>query len=241
MSAARERVGARVRVRVDEPVGEQVPGDQTSRTSAAPWTTRRVAASFPDMVADPGGARTHNRRMPGEKPIAENRKARHDYHFLERFEAGIVLTGSEVKSLRQGRVSLQQAYADVREGEAWLVGAHIDPYEQAGIQNHEPERDRKLLLHRRGAGLALRQGAREGPDARSRRASTSRTAARSWSSRSRGARSSATSGASSRSATPTARSSARSKRGAEPLERRRQLAHPLDHARRRRRGPGRSR
>ena len=73
--------------------------------------------------------------MAGEKPIAENRKARHDYHFLERFEAGIVLTGSEVKSLRQGRVSLQQAYADVREGEAWLVGAHIDPYEQAGIQN----------------------------------------------------------------------------------------------------------
>ena len=87
--------------------------------------------------------------MAGEKAIAENRKARHDYHFLERFEAGIVLTGSEVKSLREGRVSLQQAYADVREGEAWLVGAHIDPYEQAGIQNHEPERDRKLLLHRR--------------------------------------------------------------------------------------------
>jgi SsrA-binding protein len=87
--------------------------------------------------------------MAGQKPIAENRKARHDYHFLERFEAGIVLTGSEVKSLRDGRVSLQQAYADVREGEAWLVGAHIDTYDQAGIQNHEPERDRKLLLHRR--------------------------------------------------------------------------------------------
>ena len=87
--------------------------------------------------------------MAGEKPIAENRKARHDYHFLERFEAGIVLSGSEVKSLREGRVSLQQSYADVRDGEAWLVGAHIDTYDQAGIQNHEPERDRKLLLHRR--------------------------------------------------------------------------------------------
>jgi len=101
--------------------------------------------------------------MAGEKPIAENRKARHDYHFLERFEAGLVLTGSEVKSLREGRVSLQQsyadvrdgrvslqqAYADVREGEAWLIGAHIDTYDQAGIQNHEPERDRKLLLRRR--------------------------------------------------------------------------------------------
>ncbi|MEP6909938.1 MAG: SsrA-binding protein SmpB [Actinomycetota bacterium] len=87
--------------------------------------------------------------MAGQKPIAENRKARHDYQLLERFEAGIVLTGSEVKSLRAGRVSLQQSYADVREGEAWLIGAHIDTYDQAGIQNHEPERDRKLLLHRR--------------------------------------------------------------------------------------------
>jgi SsrA-binding protein len=85
----------------------------------------------------------------GEKPIAENRKARHDYHFLERFEAGLALSGSEVKSLREGRASLQQAYADVREGEAWLIGAHIDTYDQAGITNHEPDRDRKLLLHRR--------------------------------------------------------------------------------------------
>ena len=85
----------------------------------------------------------------GEKLIVENRKARHDYHFLERFEAGLVLAGSAVKSLREGRASLQQAYADVREGEAWLVGAHIDAYDQAGIQNHDPDRDRKLLLHRR--------------------------------------------------------------------------------------------
>ena len=97
----------------------------------------------------PQRAPTYNRCMAGEKPIAENRKARHDYQLLERYEAGIVLTGSEVKSLRDGRVSLQQAYADVREGEAWLIGAHIDTYDQAGIQNHEPERDRKLLLHRR--------------------------------------------------------------------------------------------
>ncbi|HET7856625.1 MAG TPA: SsrA-binding protein SmpB [Gaiellaceae bacterium] len=85
----------------------------------------------------------------GEKLIAENRKARHDYHFLERFEAGLVLAGSEVKSLREGRASLQQAYADVREGEVWLVGAHIDAYDQAGMRNHEPDRERKLLLHRR--------------------------------------------------------------------------------------------
>ena len=87
--------------------------------------------------------------MAGQKPIAENRKARFDYQFLERLEAGLVLTGSEVKSLREGRVSLAQAYADVRDGEAWLVGVHIDPYDQAGARNHEPERDRKLLMHRR--------------------------------------------------------------------------------------------
>ncbi|MGH2922103.1 MAG: SsrA-binding protein SmpB [Gaiellaceae bacterium] len=85
----------------------------------------------------------------GEKLIAENRKARHDYHLVERFEAGLVLTGSEVKSLREGRASLQQAYADVRDGEAWLIGAHIDTYDQAGVANHDPVRDRKLLLHRR--------------------------------------------------------------------------------------------
>jgi SsrA-binding protein len=85
----------------------------------------------------------------GEQLITDNRKARHDYHLVERFEAGLVLTGSEVKSLRAGRASLQQAYADVRDGEAWLIGAHIDTYDQAGLANHDPVRDRKLLLKRR--------------------------------------------------------------------------------------------
>ena len=84
-----------------------------------------------------------------EKLIADNRKARHDFQLLERFEAGLVLTGTEVKSLRQGRASLAQAYGDVRGTEIWLVGAHIPVYEQGNIANHEPERDRKLLLHRR--------------------------------------------------------------------------------------------
>ena len=84
-----------------------------------------------------------------EKLIADNRKARHDFQLLERFEAGLVLTGTEVKSLRQGRASLTQAYGDVRGTEVWLVGAHIPVYEQGNIANHEPERDRKLLLHRR--------------------------------------------------------------------------------------------
>ena len=84
----------------------------------------------------------------GTKLISENRRARHDYELLERFEAGVVLTGTEVKSLREGRVVLAQAYADVRDGEVWLVGAEISVYDQGNIANHDPGRDRKLLLHR---------------------------------------------------------------------------------------------
>ncbi len=87
--------------------------------------------------------------MAGERLIADNRRARHDYELLERFEAGLVLTGTEVKSLRAGRVSLGQAFAEVRDGEVWLVGADIAAYEQGNIANHEPGRDRKLLLRRR--------------------------------------------------------------------------------------------
>src|SRR4029078_5539770 len=84
-----------------------------------------------------------------EHLIADNRRARHDYELLERVEAGLVLTGTEVKSLRQGRAILGQAYADVREGEAWLHGAEIATYDQGNRANHEPTRPRKLLLHRR--------------------------------------------------------------------------------------------
>ena len=83
----------------------------------------------------------------GEKLIADNRRARHDYHLLERFEAGLVLTGSEVKSLRQGQASLTRAFVEIRDGEAWLIGAHIAPYEQSSLGSHDPDRDRKLLLH----------------------------------------------------------------------------------------------
>ena len=81
------------------------------------------------------------------KLIADNRRARYEYELLDRYEAGIVLTGTEVKSLRDGGASLQQAYADVRDGEAWLIGAHIAEYGQGNVANHEPDRDRKLLLH----------------------------------------------------------------------------------------------
>ncbi|HKG43278.1 MAG TPA: SsrA-binding protein SmpB [Gaiellaceae bacterium] len=83
-----------------------------------------------------------------EKLISENRRARHEYNLLERIEAGLVLSGSEVKSLRQGHAILQRAYADAHDGEIWLVGLHIPPYEQASLQ-HDPDRNRKLLLHRR--------------------------------------------------------------------------------------------
>jgi SsrA-binding protein len=85
----------------------------------------------------------------GEKLIADNRRARHEYHLLERVEAGLALQGTEVKALREGRATLARAYAEVRDGEAWLVGAHISAYEKGTHENHDPDRDRKLLLHRR--------------------------------------------------------------------------------------------
>ena len=85
----------------------------------------------------------------GEKTIAENRRARHDYQLLERIEAGLVLTGTEVKSLRDGRVTLAHAFADIRDGEAWLHGVEIATYDHGNRANHEPTRPRKLLLHRR--------------------------------------------------------------------------------------------
>ena len=149
VAAVRERIGTRMGVADREPVAERMGREQAGEHERRCRKPREPMPHARNGGRSDQRIRTYNRRMAGEKPIAENRKARHDYHFLERFEAGIVLTGSEVKSLREGRVSLQQSYADVREGEAWLVGAHIDTYDQAGIQNHEPERDRKLLLHRR--------------------------------------------------------------------------------------------
>jgi SsrA-binding protein len=83
------------------------------------------------------------------KLVTENRRARHDYELLDRVEAGLALTGTEVKSLRAGQATLQRAHAEIRDGEAWLVGAHIAPYENSGHATHDPDRDRKLLLHRR--------------------------------------------------------------------------------------------
>jgi SsrA-binding protein len=84
-----------------------------------------------------------------DKLIVDNRRARHDYHLSDKVEAGLQLVGTEVKSLRQGQANLQRAYAEIREGEAWLVGAHIAEYAQGNIANHDPDRDRRLLLKRR--------------------------------------------------------------------------------------------
>jgi SsrA-binding protein len=84
---------------------------------------------------------------PGEKTVATNRRARYEYHILERLEAGMVLQGTEVKSIREGNVSFQDAYAAIDEGEVWLHALHISPYECASHWNHDPRRKRKLLLH----------------------------------------------------------------------------------------------
>lgn len=82
-----------------------------------------------------------------EKTLASNRQARFEYEIFDRFEAGIVLTGTEIKSARAGRTTLREAFVRVMNGEAWLLNAHISPYEQAGYVTHDPDRPRKLLLH----------------------------------------------------------------------------------------------
>jgi SsrA-binding protein len=86
--------------------------------------------------------------MRDEQTVAVNRRARHDFTIDETFEAGVVLTGTEIKSIRAGKANLSDAYARIERGEAWLVGAHIAPFEQGNRYNHEPKRVRKLLLHR---------------------------------------------------------------------------------------------
>jgi SsrA-binding protein len=83
-----------------------------------------------------------------EKVVTTNRKARHDYEIIDSMEAGIVLLGSEIKAIRESRVNLTDTYARFKQGELWLIGMHISPYTKAAMENHEPLRDRKLLMHK---------------------------------------------------------------------------------------------
>ncbi len=96
------------------------------------------------------------------KVIAENRKARHDYHIEETFEAGLVLTGTEVKSLRLGRANLRDSYATVENGELFLYNMHISPYTHGNMFNHDPKRTRKLLMHKREITRLLGQTQEKG-------------------------------------------------------------------------------
>lgn len=89
------------------------------------------------------------RSMEGIKVVSRNRKAKFEYELFETFEAGIELRGTEIKSIRAGQVSLSESYVRTNGSQAWLVGAHIAPYDQASVFNHDPERDRRLLLHKR--------------------------------------------------------------------------------------------
>jgi SsrA-binding protein len=114
------------------------------------------------MAKPPKASSGNSSSAPEIKSIARNKRARHDYHILETWEAGLVLTGTEVKSLREGRANIADAYGIIRGGEAFLLNLHISPYERGGYTNHEPDRTRKLLLHRkeirRLIGAVERQG-----------------------------------------------------------------------------------
>ncbi|MEX0602556.1 MAG: SsrA-binding protein SmpB [Bacteroidota bacterium] len=98
----------------------------------------------------------------GERVLVSNRKARHEYHILEVLEAGIALKGTEVKSLRKGNANLQDSYAVIKNGEVWLLGMHIQPYEQGNINNHEPRRTRKLLLQKKQIRKLLSKATEKG-------------------------------------------------------------------------------
>lgn len=114
------------------------------------------------MGASPRSKSSSAEAGPAIKNICQNRRAAHDYHLLERLECGLVLTGTEVKSLRGGQASLEDAYAKVEDGELWLVGCEISEYKMGTHGNHKPKRKRKLLLHRaelnQFAGKATQKG-----------------------------------------------------------------------------------
>ena len=125
-------------------LGDPVRGAGRARSTrrGAGWT----APAWGRTEEDHGQGQESARAAPGD--VATNRQASYRYNLLERFECGIVLTGTEVKSLREGKAQLKDAYAAVRDGEVWLIGVYIPPYGPASRENHDPERPRKLLLHR---------------------------------------------------------------------------------------------
>jgi SsrA-binding protein len=145
----RERRESRI-IEEARPVGKTPDGGHSPATSSRSGSTVKKPAKKPPGGNDP------------QRPIAQNRKARHNYDVLDTLECGIALVGSEVKSLRQGQVSLAEAYGRVKGGELWLLGCDIAEYSEANQFNHQPRRPRKLLLHRREidrfAGAALQQG-----------------------------------------------------------------------------------
>ncbi len=99
--------------------------------------------------SDPMKSAAKKAEQENNKIVAQNRAASYNYELLERFESGLVLVGTEVKTLREGKASIREAYAEIRTGQAWLVNCHIPEYRPGGPRNHDPLRKRKLLLHRR--------------------------------------------------------------------------------------------
>jgi SsrA-binding protein len=94
------------------------------------------------------GGKTKTAREEAQKIVADNRKAQHDYHFIETFEAGVALLGTEVKSIREGGANLRDSFARIEDGEVWVYNIHVNPYRNRGYSDHDPKRRRKLLLHR---------------------------------------------------------------------------------------------
>jgi SsrA-binding protein len=122
--------------------------------SGAPGASSRPASAACDMANEPD--------KDEKKVIARNKRARHDYHIMDTWEAGLVLTGSEVKSLRDGKANISDAYGIVKDGEVFLLNLHISPYEKATHFGHEPARTRKLLLHRKEIRRMIGSVEREG-------------------------------------------------------------------------------
>ncbi|HWD51307.1 MAG TPA: SsrA-binding protein SmpB [Acidimicrobiales bacterium] len=135
----------------DAPPTAAARGEPTAdyRPESMAAAKTKLITTTPGAKGSAKGSAPGSGRDPG-RPVASNRRARHDYEITDTVECGLVLQGSEVKSLRAGRIALQDAYARIIDGEMWLFGVHIPPYAQAnGFGAHDPDRRRKLLLHRR--------------------------------------------------------------------------------------------